>query len=143
MMKYNYLSINDFQVICTILHNFFEDFPDPSPDYGMSDFTKLDMIINAPRQTFGGQDLYPDIFHKGACYLYFINKFHPFNNGNKRISIVATYVFLRYNGLVLFVDNETLYTFARQIAESQNHQEEDFKKVTEFLQQFSQKPANT
>ena len=142
-MKNNYLSIVDFEIICSLLHNFFENFPDPSPDYRMSDFNKLDMIINAPKQTFGGQDLYPSIFHKGACYLYFINKFHPFNNGNKRVSIVSTYVFLRYNEYILYVDNETLYKFAREIAQSKVSQEEDFNKVVEFLKKFSKSTKET
>lgn len=137
-MENEFLTTNDFEIMCSILDTFFDKFPDPSPDYRQSDFSKLDMVINAPKQTFGGIDLYPTLFDKAGCYFYFINKFHPFNNGNKRVSIVSTYVYLRYNGYILFVDNETLYRFAKDIAESQAAQEQDFKKVVEFLKKFSE-----
>lgn len=128
-----YLTEHSFRIVCEILDKFFENIPDPSPDFSATNYENLDMIINSPRQTFGGIDLYPDLFDKAACYIYFVNKFHPFNNGNKRVSIVATDVFLSLNGYDLIVEDHQMYSFAKEIAQSQRDQREDLKYIATFL----------
>lgn len=135
----HYLDHDDFQIICQVLSDFFKKVKDPPPDYSHTYFEKLDSIISIPKRTFDKQDLYPTLFHKAACYLYFINKLHPFNNGNKRISIVATGVYLRYNKHELDVDEDTLYSFAKEITQKTDKQDVEFKKVVQFIQKFSRK----
>lgn len=132
-----YLTNEHFEIICTELHNYFVKQKDPPPDYTKTYFDKLDSIISIPQRTFGGKDLYKDTFQKAACYLYFINKFHPFNNGNKRISIVATYVFLQLNDLELIVDEDEMYAFAIQVTNSHKKQDSEFKEVVEFIKQHT------
>lgn len=134
----HYLEHDDFQVICQVLSDFFKKVKDPPPNYRHTYFEKLDSIISIPRRTFDKQDLYPTLFHKAACYLYFINKLHPFNNGNKRISIVATGVFLRYNKYELDVEEEKLYSFAKEVTQS-HKQDEEFKKVVDFIKKYSKR----
>ena len=45
-------------------------------------------------------------------------KNHPFQNGNKRLAITTTLVFLHRNGKWIKMDPRTLYNFTMWIAES-------------------------
>lgn len=136
-MPITYLTNEDFQIICTALNEFFKKTKEPPPDYRQTYFEKLDSIIAIPQKTFGGKDLYPSHIQKASCYFYFINKFHPFNNGNKRLSIVATGVFLQYNGYQLNVDEELLYTFAKEVTKHADDQDAEFQKVVAFIHKYS------
>ncbi|MDD6698951.1 MAG: type II toxin-antitoxin system death-on-curing family toxin [Selenomonas sp.] len=60
---------------------------------GIHDEGLLESAVNAPFQTFAGQDLYPDIFERAARLGYGITKNHPFRDGNKR---TATHIMLLY-----------------------------------------------
>jgi len=137
----HYLTLEDFQIMCGVLTDFFKKVKDPAPDYRHSYFEKLESIIAIPRKTFDSKDLYPGVYAKAACYLYFINKFHPFENGNKRISIVSTAVFLRYNNLELDVDEDHLYSFAKEVTSTDEHQDAQFGRVVSFVKSHT-KPAN-
>ena len=54
----------------------------------------------------------PDIADLAAAYAYGIAKNHPFVDGNKRTSLVASRAFLRFNGYnVKAIDKEKLETF--------------------------------
>ena len=45
--------------------------------------------------------LYPHILHKSAVYLFCLNSYHPFIDGNKRTSLITAYFFLLWNGYYL------------------------------------------
>ncbi len=137
IMSTHYLSKDHFEIICTELQSYFLKQKDPPPNYAHTYFDKLDSVISIPQKTFSGVDLYPSIFEKAACYLYFINKFHPFNNGNKRISIVATFVFLKLNDLDFIVNEEIMYSFAIKVTNSHKKQDEEFAEVVEFIKQHT------
>jgi len=139
MAKITYLTLFDFEIICTELKSFFSKNKDPIPSYSQSYFEKLDSIISTPQRTFDKRDLYDDIYKKAACYFYFINKLHPFNNGNKRISIVATGVFLLLNNIEFTADEEVMYRFAKSITVSHRDQEKEFKEVVDFVIECSKK----
>jgi len=54
----------------------------------------------------------PDIADLAAAYAFGIAKNHPFVDGNKRTSLVASRAFLRFNGYqVIATDKEKLETF--------------------------------
>ncbi len=136
-MAIYYLTNEDFQIICNALNDFFKKTKEPPPDYRQTYFEKLDSIIAIPQKTFSEKDLYPSLMEKASCYFYFINKFHPFNNGNKRLSIVATGVFLQYNSYQLNVDEDLLYTFAKEVTKHGDDQDKEFKMVVEFIRKYS------
>ena len=48
----------------------------------------------------------PDISDLAAAYAYGITKNHPFIDGNKRTSLVASRAFLRYNGYQVEATNQ-------------------------------------
>jgi death-on-curing protein len=74
---------------------------------GIRDANLLDLSVNSPYHTFGGQHLYPTIQAMAAHLAFSLIKNHPFLDGNKRIGILAMMVFLKINGLPLAcTDNE-------------------------------------
>ena len=52
---------------------------------GLRDEGMLDSALNAPFQTFNGEDVYPSIQQKAARLCFGLIKNHPFVDGNKRI----------------------------------------------------------
>src|SRR3989338_11392099 len=138
-MPVKYLTLSDFEVICHELLHFFKSNKEPHPTFSESYFDKLDSVIDTPRRTFEKKDLYPTLIAKAACYFYFVNKLHPFSNGNKRISIVSTGVFLMYNGYEFTASEDLMYDFAKKITLSKRDQDAEFKEVIEFMKKYSRK----
>lgn len=65
---------------------------------GIRDLGILESALAQPRQSFGGQDLYPDITSKAAALCFSLVLNHPFVDGNKRIGHAAMETFLMING---------------------------------------------
>ena len=59
---------------------------------GIRDLGLLESAVNAPFQTFGGEDLYKTIFDKAAHLAHGLAKNHGFVDGNKRVAIHAMLV---------------------------------------------------
>lgn len=68
---------------------------------GLRDEGILDSALNAPFQTFSGEDVYPSLQQKAARLCFGLVKNHPFVDGNKRIGAHAMLVFLALNGIEL------------------------------------------
>ena len=77
-----------------------------------------------PRATFGGEDLYPDLFSQAAALMDSLIRNHPFVDGNKRTGITAAGLFLRRNGYRLTAKNSDLLSITMKIAKSQSDLEE-------------------
>ena len=58
---------------------------------------------------------------------------HPFVDGNKRVGITATALFLQQNGYHLTVTNETLEEFTLQVTQSQL----TFQQITQWFEKHS------
>ena len=80
---------------------------------GVRDMGLLDSALARPRATFGGEDLYPDLWHKAAALMHSLIKNHPFVDGNKRTALTATGLFLELNGYVMTASNEEALDLAR------------------------------
>ena len=138
--EFYYLTVRDFEILCEVIDTGLKLTNDPPPDYKDSYFDKLDSVISTPRRTFNKKDLYPSLYDKAACYMYFINKFHPFNNGNKRISVLAPYVFLRHNGYKITLSPLKMYKLAKEITLSDNkNKDKDFKRISKLFKDNSVK----
>ena len=79
-------------------------------DGGASDFAylggdegrgKLESALAQPRQSFGGEFLYPEMEDKVTALLWSIIKNHPFVDGNKRVALTTANLFLLLNRHVL------------------------------------------
>ena len=64
---------------------------------GIRDLGILESALAQPRQSFGGQDLYPDLATKAAALCFSLVLNHPFIDGNKRIGHAAMETFLMVN----------------------------------------------
>ena len=68
---------------------------------GLRNEGMLDSALNAPFQTFDGEDVYPSLQQKAAHLCFGLVKNHPFVDGNKRIGVHVMLVFLALNGIEL------------------------------------------
>jgi len=75
---------------------------------GIRDAHLLDLSVNSPYHTFGGQYLYPTLQAMAAHLAFSLVKNHPFLDGNKRIGVFAMMVFLKMNGLPLTCTDDEL-----------------------------------
>ncbi len=82
-------------------HSELEGNKDFATGAGIRDFGLLESAVNAPFQTFGGEDLYKTIFDKAAHLAHGLAKNHGFVDGNKRVAIHAMLVYLMINDIDL------------------------------------------
>ena len=82
---------------------------------GVRDMRLLDSALARPRATFGGEDLYPGLWHTAAVLMHSLVKNHPFVDGNKRTALTATGLFLELNGYTMTASNEEALDFARRL----------------------------
>ena len=83
---------------------------------GVRDVNLLDSALKAPFQTFGGNDLYPDILDKASQLCYSLIENHPFADGNKRIGVHLTLLFLKLNNIELRYSQQELIDFGLGVA---------------------------
>lgn len=84
---------------------------------GVRDDSLLDSAINAPFQSYGGEELYPTLLQKAARLGYGLIKNHPFVDGNKRIGTHVMLVFLDINNVSLAYDDMDLIETILSVAE--------------------------
>ena len=83
---------------------------------GVRDENLLDSALKAPFQTFGGNELYPDVLDKAAQLCYSLIENHPFVDGNKRIGVHLTLLFLKLNNVDLLYSQQDLIDFGLNVA---------------------------
>ena len=76
------------------------------PEVGLRDRSLLESAVERPRQSAFGEDAYPTLAHKAAALLESLAGNHPFVDGNKRISVLASFVFLELNGFQVEASND-------------------------------------
>jgi death-on-curing protein len=86
---------------------------------GLRDLGRLEAAVARPRATFAGTELYPTLWDKAAALMESLIRNHPFLDGNKRVALVATGLFLERNGYVLRTSNAEIYDFTMQMARSE------------------------
>lgn len=85
---------------------------------GIRDKNLLDSALKVPFQTFDGKDLYPDILDKATQLCFSLINNHPFSDGNKRIGIHLTLLFLKINNVQLNYVQQELIDLGVGIASS-------------------------
>ena len=85
-------------------------------EHGLRDLGLLESALARPQQSFDQHDLYPTLEQKAAALVASLIKNHPFVDGNKRTAVTGLGVFLELNGFLLDVSQESLVTFAEQVA---------------------------
>ena len=88
-------------------------------EHGVRDLTMLLSALGRPQATFDGNELYEDVFSKGAALMDSLIRNHPFIDGNKRTAITAAGLFLRLNDYALQVENDEMVRFTLACAQVQ------------------------
>ena len=83
---------------------------------GLRDEGLLESAVYRPQASFGGQDLYPDLFSKAAALGHSIISNHPFVDGNKRVGFEAMRLMLQLNGHDLHASLDAKFEFVTDIA---------------------------
>lgn len=83
---------------------------------GIRDAQLLDSALKTPFQTFGGNNLYPDILDKASQLCYSLIENHTFIDGNKRIGVHLMLLFLKLNNIEVNYSQQELIDFGLDIA---------------------------
>ena len=86
-------------------------------EQGVRDMSLLESAVNAPFQTFGGEELFPTVQEKAARLLYGIANNHAFIDGNKRTAVHAMEMYLLLNNSSLECDDDELETMVIAVAD--------------------------
>ncbi len=102
--------------------------------HGVRDEHAIKNLAQAPRQSFGGQDMYPLVFEKAAVYVRNILFEHPFVDGNKRTGITVAFTFLNLSGYEATAKKGEIEQFAVQVIE----QRLDIAAVADWLKRHTE-----
>ena len=100
---------------------------------GLRDEGLLESAVYRPQASFGGQDLYPDLFSKAAALGHSLILNHPFVDGNKRVGFEAMLLMLRLNGYDVHVPLETSFGFVVEVAKGKRTEQA----IADWLKQHS------
>ena len=112
------ISIGDVQYIAHALARDLLKWNEPIPEFTTRFPNILESCLATPFQMFNKKDLYPGLVKKASILFYLMIKNHPFKNGNKRVAMTTTILFLIRNGKWLKVNNYDLYKFTLWVTES-------------------------
>lgn len=113
------LTISDAEFVANeFVHEFFSHNVEPIPAFSTRLPNRLESVLMSPFASFGAHEVYPTLEEKAAALFYATCKDHPFQNGNKRMAVVLTLVFLYLNGYFLDVSPTSLYDRALAVTAS-------------------------
>ena len=142
-MRIKPLTVAEVEYMAFELAQKFMTWNEPIPDFGTRFPNVLESCLATPFTRFNKRDLYRGLVGKAAILFYLMIKNHPFENGNKRIAVMALLYFLYKNTFWFTMDNKQLYRFARQIAASKPEDKESaILTIQGFLQNYLTKLQN-
>jgi death-on-curing protein len=83
------------------------------------DLGLLDSACHRPQASFFGQEAYPALAGKAAALMHTLACNHALVDGNKRLALLATVVFLRINGYVLDLTDDEAFDLTMSVAAGQ------------------------
>ena len=86
-------------------------------DLGIRDLALLESAIAAPTASYQGEFLHGSLYEIAAAYLFHLVKNHPFVDGNKRVALISTIVFLGFNDLALTAEPDALTNLVIGVAD--------------------------
>ena len=104
---------------------------------GLRDRGLLESALAMPAATFAGEELHPSLEEQAAAYLFHLVKNHPFVDGNKRVGLACSLVFLRLNGIRVRATDDDLVDIVMGVAEGKRSKAD----VAVFFRERS-KPAS-
>lgn len=82
------------------------------------DLGLLSSALARPESAMFGTEAYPDVLSKAAALMSSLAQNHPFFDGNKRFSWVATLTFLELNDIVIDMPAADAFDFVLNVAQS-------------------------
>ena len=83
------------------------------------DLGLLDSACHRPQASFFGQEAYPTLAAKAAALMHSLACNHALVDGNKRLALLATVVFLRINGCTLDLTDDEAFDLTMSVAVGQ------------------------
>jgi death on curing protein len=83
------------------------------------DLGLLDSACHRPQAGFFGQEAYPTLSGKAAALMHSLACNHALVDGNKRLALLATVVFLRVNGHRLDLTDDEAFDLTMSVAAGQ------------------------
>lgn len=80
------------------------------------DLGLLDSACHRPQASFLGQGAYPTVTGKAAALMHSLARNHALVDGNKRLALLATVVFLRINGYILDLTDDEAFDLTMSAA---------------------------
>ena len=128
-MTVGYRDLADFLAISELVLN------QPADDIArISRLELAESALHAPAASFGGVEFYPDLATKAAVLCTRIVKNHPLLDGNKRVALTATGVFLDLNGYRMNASNQEAVDFTLAVIAG----ELDLEAIAAWLRSHSQ-----
>lgn len=140
-----YLTVEDFEIIVSSLISTNDEFSEDIPPFNTRYEGRLEGILGQIEANYFGKELYSGLINKAVWLFYCLIKGHPFFNGNKRIAVVALFVFLKRNTSELYINEAALlnglFQMAIRTAESKPEELEYIKaylkrKIRAFILQY-------
>jgi len=103
--------------------------------YGVRDLNLLSSAIYMPESSFDGQYLHETIPAMAAAYTFHICQNHPFLDGNKRVALASSLVFLDLNGYDFNCEEDELYNEVMNVAKGDIKKQELIK----FYENYAKK----
>ncbi|MEP7103458.1 MAG: type II toxin-antitoxin system death-on-curing family toxin [Candidatus Dojkabacteria bacterium] len=101
------------------------DWDEPIPEFETRFPGILESCLEQPFQNVYGEVLYRGVTKKASMLFYLMIKNHPFKNGNKRLAVLTTLLFLHKNSRWLYVSNQRLYELAVEVSKSEMKDKEN------------------
>ena len=96
---------------------------------GIRDQQLLFSALAQPSNMFEGKYLHQSLYDKASAYLFHICQNHPFIDGNKRVALVSTLIFLDLNHHSINYNQEQLEDLVLSVAKGKIKKE----KIAAFL----------
>jgi death-on-curing protein len=103
--------------------------------YGVRDLNLLSSAIYIPQSGFNGEYFHKTIPAMAAAYAFHICQNHPFVDGNKRVALTSSLVFLDINGYIFTCKEDVLYENIMDVAKSEMKKE----KLIKLYEKYSKK----
>jgi len=138
--KIKWINLNDFETLCFNLAKAHLTFNQPIPDFITRNPGILESCLETPLQGFGGKEPHPELVDKSSLLFYFLIKNHPFQNGNKRIAVMALFTVLYLNKLWLNTEELLPYKLAIEVAGSKRENKDlILETIKKFIKKHLQK----
>jgi len=84
---------------------------------GIRDLALLESALAAPTASHEGEFLHGSLHEMASAYLFHLIRNHPFVDGNKRVGLISTIVFLGFNDLALMAEPDALTSLVVGVAD--------------------------